>query len=88
MNGWGPSDEGFAARESTINDAVDWARLELELQSKRESEEFCEECDEPIPEARRIAVKGCTHCVACQRKRDSVVKSYVNRRGSKDSQLR
>ncbi|QYN80550.1 putative zinc-finger containing protein [Kosakonia phage Kc304] len=88
MNGWGPSDEGFATREAVVNDAVDWARLELELASKRESAEFCEECDEPIPLARRKAVPGCLLCVECQSKADNVVKSYYNRRGSKDSQLR
>ncbi len=27
--------------------------------------QFCEECDEPIPEARRVAQPGCTHCVDC-----------------------
>lgn len=30
-----------------------------------ESRTHCEECEEPIPEARRQAVKGCTHCVEC-----------------------
>ncbi|NUU35128.1 TraR/DksA C4-type zinc finger protein [Pseudomonas sp. C2B4] len=27
---------------------------------------FCEECDDPIPEGRRIASPGCTQCVQCQ----------------------
>lgn len=27
---------------------------------------FCEGCDEPIPEARRLALPGCTQCVQCQ----------------------
>ncbi|KGT95273.1 hypothetical protein NG99_04440 [Erwinia typographi] len=27
---------------------------------------FCLSCDEAIPEARRRAVQGVTHCVACQ----------------------
>lgn len=26
----------------------------------------CEDCGEPIPEARRAAIPGCTRCVACQ----------------------
>lgn len=26
----------------------------------------CEECDAPIPEARRIAISGVTYCVTCQ----------------------
>jgi len=27
---------------------------------------FCEDCDAPIPKARRLAVPGCTRCVDCQ----------------------
>lgn len=27
---------------------------------------FCEDCDEPIPEARRQAITGCTRCRDCQ----------------------
>lgn len=27
---------------------------------------FCDNCDEPIPEARRLAVQGCIYCVSCQ----------------------
>ncbi|HGK4672605.1 TPA: TraR/DksA family transcriptional regulator [Kluyvera georgiana] len=26
----------------------------------------CENCDDPLPEARRIAYPGCTMCVDCQ----------------------
>jgi len=55
-----------------------------------ESLEFCEECGEPIPEARRTAIPGVRLCVECQAeldKQDSN-KAGFNRRGSKDSQLR
>ncbi|UYD57586.1 hypothetical protein OFDDKENP_00210 [Aeromonas phage B614] len=88
MNGWGPSDEGFSTRESTIKDAISWARLEMEIASKGKSNEFCDECDEEIPVRRRELIKGCKYCVRCQSKRDFVIKSGYNRRGSKDSQLR
>ncbi|WP_095196944.1 TraR/DksA family transcriptional regulator [Pseudomonas sp. Irchel 3A7] len=27
---------------------------------------FCEACDDPIPEARRLALPGCSQCVICQ----------------------
>lgn len=27
---------------------------------------ICEDCEKPIPEARRIAYAGCTRCVPCQ----------------------
>lgn len=51
------------------------ARVEEELQrnlanARRQpagaGEFFCEACDEAIPEARRRAVQGVTHCVTCQ----------------------
>lgn len=32
----------------------------------QESEEFCLECGEEIPEARRNAVPGCKYCIECQ----------------------
>jgi hypothetical protein len=44
---------------------------------------------EPIPKKRREALPGVRTCVACQSERDkAVVHSTINRRGSKDSQLR
>ncbi|ADD78337.1 CP80 [Pantoea ananatis LMG 20103] len=52
------------------------ARVEEELQrnlanARRQpagaGEFFCEACDEAIPEARRRAVQGVTHCVTCQK---------------------
>ena len=32
----------------------------------RESAEDCEDCGEPIPQARRQAVRGCSRCIDCQ----------------------
>ena len=50
----------------------------------------CDQCGEPIPEARRAALPGVRLCIACQTKADAEqrVFSGYNRRGSKDSQLR
>jgi len=49
----------------------------------------CVECGEDIPEARRRAMPGATTCVQCQSGRDGrIAHSAINRRGSKDSQLR
>lgn len=31
-----------------------------------ESAEYCEDCDEPIPLARRQAIKGVRRCIDCQ----------------------
>jgi RNA polymerase-binding transcription factor DksA len=50
---------------------------------------FCDECGEPIPEARRNALPGVRTCISCQSGRDALRRQEgINRRGSKDSQLR
>ena len=72
--------------DDTVKDAVLRARA---LTPSGESAEECEECGEPIPQKRREAVPGVQTCVACQVGRDkAIVHSSINRRGSKDSQLR
>lgn len=49
----------------------------------------CVDCDEPIPAKRRKAIPGVRTCVKCQVDRDATIRhSAINRRGSKDSQLR
>ncbi|MGV4173929.1 TraR/DksA family transcriptional regulator [Citrobacter freundii] len=37
---------------------------------------FCEECDAPIPEARRIAIPGVAFCVTCQQIAELKSKHY------------
>ncbi|MHB9878404.1 DksA/TraR family C4-type zinc finger protein [Pacificimonas sp. ICDLI1SI03] len=72
--------------DDTVKDAVTAARARI---GGGESREFCEDCGEPIPERRRAALAGVRTCVACQSVRDSDRRaSGINRRGSKDSQLR
>ncbi len=72
--------------DSTIDDAVERARQQL---PQGPSAEFCENCDEPIPEGRRQAIPGVQLCIACQTLKDKEANySGYNRRGSKDSQLR
>ena len=56
--------------QDSINDEVARARRNL---PKGESLHFCEECGEPIPEARRKALPGVRLCVACQAERDREV---------------
>lgn len=34
------------------------------------SAEYCEECDTPIPQARRLAIPGCTLCAFCKGKQE------------------
>ncbi|MFN4040207.1 MAG: TraR/DksA family transcriptional regulator [Brevundimonas sp.] len=51
--------------------------------------EDCVECGDFIPEARRRTLPGVATCGPCQSSRVSrVILGGVNRRGSKDSQLR
>lgn len=73
--------------DATVSDAVQRARKQLREGPGRER---CEECDAPIPEARRKAVPGVRLCVACQALKDDELRAagLYNRRGSKDSQLR
>ncbi len=73
--------------DATVKDAVKRARSNM---PRGPSLSHCEECDAPIPEARRQAVPGVRMCVACQEAhdRDARAASGFNRRGSKDSQLR
>ena len=72
--------------EDSMKDAVAAARARLPA---GEGETHCIECGEEIPEKRRRALPGVRTCVACQADRDrSIVHSTINRRGSKDSQLR
>jgi phage/conjugal plasmid C-4 type zinc finger TraR family protein len=71
--------------DDTIADAVLAARATMPT---GESEAFCTTCGDDIPEGRRRAVPGVRTCVACQTSRDRPFASGINRRGSKDSQLR
>ena len=83
------------AGDSAVNDQIrdsiaDEVRRARNSLPRGESRAFCEECDEPIPEARRRALPGVRLCVACQEEadREQRVVSLYNRKGSKDSQLR
>jgi phage/conjugal plasmid C-4 type zinc finger TraR family protein len=72
--------------DDTVKDAVHAARANMPA---GEGALFCDECGEPIPAARREALPGVRTCVPCQSGRDARrVQGGINRRGSKDSQLR
>lgn len=88
MKGWGGEDNFQETIQATVDDAVDWARLELHIRESQESELYCEDCGNEIPIQRRLASKGCTRCVKCQGSHDVTTRPYYNRRGSKDSQIR
>ncbi|QUG76531.1 DksA/TraR family C4-type zinc finger protein [Erwinia sp. E602] len=85
-SGWARDDAVQEQIDSTIDDAVLRARRALHHGA---SAEFCEECGEPIPHARREALPGVRYCIACQQAHDERHDAALfNRRGSKDSQLR
>jgi len=72
--------------DDTIKDAVLGARARMPA---GEGTEHCEDCGDRIPDRRRLALPGVRTCVLCQAERDKdVAHSMINRRGSKDSQLR
>ena len=72
--------------DDSTRDAVDGARSRL---PHGPGATHCEECGAEIPEPRRRALPGVRTCFACQSENDRRVQhSTINRRGSKDSQLR
>ncbi|MDD9338684.1 DksA/TraR family C4-type zinc finger protein [Providencia heimbachae] len=86
-NGWANENAVQEQIDATLDDAIAKARSELH---SGESAEFCEECGDPIPQARRLALLGVKLCVTCQSTLDEKHAAFsgYNRRGSKDSQLR
>ena len=73
--------------DATVASAVQLAKSRLPA---GESLTHCQECEAPIPEARRQAVPGVRYCVSCQSERESQQKTLVlyNRKGSKNSQMK
>jgi phage/conjugal plasmid C-4 type zinc finger TraR family protein len=86
-NGWAPDGAVQNQIDDSISDALAQARARL---PNGDSLEDCESCGDDIPEKRRAALPGVRTCIACQSERDRsyVAHSAINRRGSKDSQLR
>ncbi|MHA6288255.1 DksA/TraR family C4-type zinc finger protein [Maricaulis sp. CAU 1757] len=85
---------GGWTRDGAIQDQIDDSTADAVASARSrlpqgEGAEFCDECGETIPIARRRAMPGTRTCVACQSGRDGRhVSGGINRRGSKDSQLR
>ncbi len=85
--GWAGDNAVQEQIDATVEDAIKRARSRL---PQGPSLSHCEECDAPIPEARRKALPGVRLCVPCQEAadREEQASAGYNRRGSKDSQLR
>lgn len=86
--GWAPDGAVNDQIEASLSDEL--ARLRRASPGTGVSLTHCAECGEPIPEPRRAALPGVRLCIDCQRERDArfVPRGGINRRGSKDSQLR
>lgn len=85
---------GGWARDGAVQDQIDDTVMDAVLSARArlpagESATHCDECGEDIPERRRLALPGTRTCVEYQSARDGRrVMAGINRRGSKDSQLR
>ncbi|EFH13103.1 DksA/TraR family C4-type zinc finger protein [Pseudoroseomonas cervicalis] len=85
-SGWAPDGAVQEQIDDTVTDAVLRARARLAAGG---GNTHCEACGEAIPEARRRALPNARTCVPCQSARDARPAAFgINRRGSKDSQLR
>ena len=86
-SGWAREGAVLDQIEDTVADGVLTARSRLPTAGAGTA--LCVECGEEIPLARRRALPGVRMCVECQSGHDTrEVPSMINRRGSKDSQLR
>jgi phage/conjugal plasmid C-4 type zinc finger TraR family protein len=85
--GWAKDGAVQEQIDAGIDDAVSLARSRL---PKGESLTHCRICEQEIPQARRRAIPGVYLCVDCQAELEARqdVSTGINRRGSKDSQLK
>jgi phage/conjugal plasmid C-4 type zinc finger TraR family protein len=86
--GWARDGAVSEQIEASINDEL--ARLKARKTPVGDSATHCAECEEPIPQARREALPGVKLCIDCVRERQEAkaARGGINRRGSKDSQLK
>jgi phage/conjugal plasmid C-4 type zinc finger TraR family protein len=86
--GWARDGAVSEQIEASISDEL--ARMKAARRPLGDSLTHCAECDEEIPQARRTALPGVKLCIDCASERDArpVQRPGINRRGSKDSQLK
>ncbi len=86
--GW--SRDGAVGEQIEASIAEELERMRARRAPVGDSLTHCAECDEPIPDARRRAIPGVKLCTDCQADRDgrTAARGGINRRGSKDSQLK
>lgn len=83
------------ARDGAVQDQIDDSVKDAVKEARRrlpdgESLTHCAQCEAPIPEARRRAIPGVRLCIDCQTALEEQQTAFtgINRRGSKDSQLK
>ena len=86
--GWARDGTVSEQIEASISDGL--ARMKARRGLVGESALFCVECEEPIAHARREALPGVKLCIECVKARgpENKNRAGINRRGSKDSQLK
>lgn len=86
--GW--SRDGAVSEQIEASIADELARMKARKAPVGDSLTHCADCEDPIPEARRTALPGVKLCVACasELQQNQVQRGGINRRGSKDSQLK
>jgi phage/conjugal plasmid C-4 type zinc finger TraR family protein len=86
--GWAKDGAVGEQIEASINDEL--ARMRARTAPQGDSFTHCAECEEPIPEARRAALPGVKLCLDCatEHAAKATPRGGINRRGSKDSQLK
>lgn len=86
--GWAKDGAVSEQIEASIEDEL--KRMQAARRPEGESLSECAECGEEIPEKRRLALPGVKLCVDCASERDGrqAQRGGINRRGSKDSQLK
>jgi phage/conjugal plasmid C-4 type zinc finger TraR family protein len=86
--GWARDGAVSEQIEASIEDEL--KRMKARARPQGESLTHCADCEEEIPEARRKAIPGVKLCIDCASERDARpgTRGGINRRGSKDSQLK
>lgn len=88
-SGWAQDGAVNAQIEASIEDEL--KRMAAQQRAPvGDSLSQCAECGEEIPPARRAARPGVKLCIDCQQEHDHrpAARGGINRRGSKDSQLK
>lgn len=68
----------------TNQNAISAVQAQLAKQRAQPSAEFCEECGEDIPQARREAIPGVQLCIFCQERQERFKANYRQPGGSSE----